>query len=72
VPAREAGRVVVEYRVAAPPTKDVVVWPGYELTVVTAAGAADPRFELASIEITGTSAPPDQDQSTQPPPGDGK
>jgi hypothetical protein len=72
VPAREAGRALLEYRVAAPPTKDVVVWPGYELTLVTAAGAADPCFELASIEITRASAPADQDGSAPPPSGDGR
>jgi hypothetical protein len=51
-PAGKAERILLEYRGAAPSTKDVVVRPAYEFTLATAANAADPEFELAVVELT--------------------
>jgi hypothetical protein len=49
---REDGRRFVEYRAAAPPTREVVAWPAFELTVEVGAGAADPEFEVSRVELT--------------------
>jgi hypothetical protein len=50
--AKEGDRVRIEYRAAAPPTKEVVAWPAYDLTLVVEPDAADPEFELATVELT--------------------
>ena len=55
----QGDRLRVEYRTAAPPTKEVVAWPAYELTVVVEPDAADPEVELAAIELTRSPQPPD-------------
>jgi hypothetical protein len=46
----DPARTLLEYRCAAPPSRDVVDWPAYEYTLE--AGGADPQFELADVTIT--------------------
>jgi hypothetical protein len=43
-------RVQLEYRIAAPASRDVVAWPAYEYTLE--ASGDDPAFELTDVTIT--------------------
>jgi hypothetical protein len=45
-----ASRVQLEYRIAAPASRDVVAWPAYEYTLEPAGD--DPAFELTDVTIT--------------------
>jgi hypothetical protein len=45
-----ASRVQLEYRIAAPASRDVVTWPSYEYTLDPAGD--DPEFELTDVTIT--------------------
>ena len=46
----DPARTLLEYRIAAPPSREVVAWPAYEYTLE--AGGADPEFELVDVTIT--------------------